>query len=157
MKYKPLLVIHESIYSYDQVLNHIKNPSTTGAYHCFIRLDGHIIYMAPSNRSIRASYPSSFNDESINNSVDPFSYHICLETPLNTPYTSVEHSGYTIHQYNSLAYVYTRTGISPDRVTLHKDIDDSGEVIDPRSFEFSKLWESLPLDVRNIKLIDLGF
>jgi len=157
MKYEPLLVIHESITEYEQLLDHIKDPYSTGGYHCFIRIDGHIIYMAPSNRTIRASYPSSFNKESINNSVDPFSYHVCLETPLNTPYTSLSHSGYTIHQYTSLGYIYTRLDVKPDRVVLHKDIDLSGEVMDPRSFDFRKFWESLPLDNRNIKLIDLGF
>lgn len=150
---RPLIVIHESEVSYQDTLSYCQSDLLKESYHTLINTDGGITYLADASRKCYAAGPSSYKyyeygievKESVNDSVDPFSYHVCLISPV-LDRTLTEHSGYTNEQYYSLAWLISRTGLSWDRVTLHKLVDDTQTVRDPRSFEperLHSLWASI--------------
>jgi len=145
--YKPIIVIHETISSKEEAIKIIQANPNTISYHVIISLSGEITYLIPPDEIAKAGNNASFNGESIDNSVDEFAYHIALESPLDSIPEVTDHSGYTNLQYYSLAWLTAKTGISLDRIVLHKDIDLSGSRQDPRSFDrakFEKLWNSYP-------------
>lgn len=71
-------------------------------------------------------------------SVNNFAYHISLESPEDGRGNGATHSGYTQEQYQSLAWLTARTGVSDSRITSHAVVDNSGERSDPRSFDNDK-------------------
>lgn len=141
--YKPLIVIHDTGESNStSVISYLQNPTTSVSYHTLINLNGDIIYLNPANTKVNAAGTSSFNGESINESVDEFAYHIALEhIPLQTSVSD----GYTDAQYLSLACLCAKTSVNIDRIVLHKDIRKQSQ--DPKNFnkaKFEKLLKSFP-------------
>jgi N-acetyl-anhydromuramyl-L-alanine amidase AmpD len=136
---QPLAVIHESLTDYETTIAYCQSPTLRGSYHSIIRRDGRIIHLAPPTSKCYGCGPSSFYGEEVNGSVDPFAYHICLESPPSIALDAESHSGYTSSQYESLAYELAWAGIPPGRIALHREVDGSKTAIDPRSFDIDQL------------------
>ncbi len=141
-KQKLLVVLHESNIPEPNLLTVIQSKYNEVYYHSVINREGTIIYCVEATKRIEASYPSSFNGESINGSVDDFAYHICLVSP-DVDVDLIEHEGYTIDQYISLAWLCKQLDVEEERIVTHKEIDLSNTRIDPRSFNKEKLIELL--------------
>jgi N-acetylmuramoyl-L-alanine amidase len=156
---KPIIVIHETVNSATSAINNFQTPHAREndqvSYHALIKLDGTVIYIV--RREFRAfgagnSVFSGANGmETVKThrqfppSVNNFAYHIALETPPDGWNNSKNHSGYTLRQYNSLAWLVGQSSVPENRITTHKAVDRSGKRIDPRSFErwkFLKLLKS---------------
>ncbi|MBE9048208.1 N-acetylmuramoyl-L-alanine amidase [Pleurocapsales cyanobacterium LEGE 10410] len=150
----PLVVLHETTDSVASAINTFRTPhyhdSAQVSYHALIALDGTIINLVPSDRRAFGAGNSVFEgakgmetvktNPNLPSSVNNFAYHISLETPpdgRSQPNRSY-HSGYTDSQYKSLAWLLALSNIPEHRITTHKNVDRSGQKIDPRSFDFDK-------------------
>ena len=87
--------------------------------------------------------------------MDDFAYHVALETPPDgVKFNYATHTGYTIQQYQSLAWLARRTGVLNHRIATHGQIKDP-QTTEPRCFnrgEFQRRMDSLT----NEKAIDFG-
>jgi N-acetyl-anhydromuramyl-L-alanine amidase AmpD len=141
----PIIVLHETTSSAASALGLFQTPHSDDddqvSYHTMIDLDGTVMYVVPPDRRAYGAADSFFNQESVrtspNNppSVNNFAYHISLVTPKDGRGRNGDHSGYSDAQYESLAWLASKTGISPSRMTAHKLVDRSGSRSDPRSFD----------------------
>lgn len=151
-----LVVLHETVGSASSAINtfqtpHYKDLEQT-SYHALITLDGTIVYLLPPEKRAYGAGNSVFvgdrgpeavqTNPDIPSSVNNFAYHISLETPPDGANNQPTHSGYTMAQYESLAWLVARTQVPSNRVVTHAEIDRAGERQDPRSFDFS-LFRSL--------------
>ncbi|MGF1589005.1 MAG: N-acetylmuramoyl-L-alanine amidase [Pleurocapsa sp.] len=150
----PIVVLHETVDSVMSAINTFQTPhdddSKQVSYHALISLDGTIIYLLPSDKRAFGAGNSVFESTSgietvqtnpnLPPSVNNFAYHISLETPPDGrgTYNQNYHSGYTEAQYKSLAWLLALSDIPDNRITTHKNVDRSGQKIDPRSFDFDK-------------------
>ena len=149
----PIVVLHETTESVTSAINTFKTPHPNDwnqvSYHTLISLDGTVIYLLhPEKRAFGAgnsAFESSSGIETVQtspnlpSSVNNFAYHVSLETPPDGRGTQNQyHSGYTDSQYKSLAWLLAQSSVPDDRITTHKDVDRSGQKIDPRSFDFEK-------------------
>lgn len=153
----PLIVLHETVYSADSAINYFQTPHTNeddqASYHTLIRLDGTIVYLVPPEKRAFGAGNSVFEGpngpEAVKThaqyapSVNNFSYHISLETPIDGENQNPYHSGYTIAQYESLAWLVAQSNVPDDRITTHAKIDRSESRMDPRSFDFQKFYTVL--------------
>ncbi|MFK8182176.1 MAG: peptidoglycan recognition family protein [Phormidesmis sp.] len=153
-----IVVLHETVGSASSALNtfqtnHPRDEDQV-SYHTLIGLDGTIYYVVPPEQrafgagdSVFQSFlgeESVFTNAEFPSSVNNFSYHISLETPIDGQNNnSTYHSGYTESQYQSLAWLLARTNIPDDRITTHRTVDRSGSRIDPRSFEADRMFRLL--------------
>jgi N-acetyl-anhydromuramyl-L-alanine amidase AmpD len=149
---KLLFVLHETVISADQTIKKFKTfhqkDQDQVSYHALIRQDGRLVIMVPYEKRAYGAGDSSFMGESVQTnpqikpSVNNFSYHIALETPLDGNNENQTHSGYTDMQYQSFAFVvsnYVKANkLSLSRITTHKEIDLSKTRTDPRSFDYDK-------------------
>ena len=161
-QHDPILVLHETVGSADGTIGFFQTPHPDDddqvSYHTLIKPDGTVVYLVPPDRRAFGAGNSVF--ESANGvetvqtnpnlppSVNNFAYHVSLVTPPDGRDNRRTHSGYTRAQYQSLAWLVAKTGISRSRQTNHKDVDRSRQRMDPRSFDeatFLKLLESYPL------------
>ncbi|HEY9700526.1 MAG TPA: peptidoglycan recognition family protein [Trichocoleus sp.] len=153
----PIIVLHETVGSADSAIQVFQTPHLNEndqvSYHSLIRQNGTIIYVvAPEKRAFGAGN-SVFNGasgaETVKThrlyppSVNNFAYHISLETPPDGQNNGTMHSGYTEAQYKSLAWLLARTPVPNDRITTHRQVDQSGSRLDPRSFDRAKLMKLL--------------
>jgi N-acetyl-anhydromuramyl-L-alanine amidase AmpD len=151
MPIRPLVVIHESLTSYNQTLAYCQSGLIKGSYHTLIKLDGSIVRLVDPSMKCHGAGPSSSQYphgqiEEVNGSVDPFAYHVCLISPMNADEALDEHEGYTDEQYESLAWLLSRTGLPWERFATHISVDDSGTVKDPRSLDTERLfylWQAI--------------
>lgn len=139
------MVIHESFIPYRQALAYCQSNLVKGSYHTIIKLDGSVVKLADPTLKCYGAGPSSYKypnglKEEVNGSVDPFAYHVCLISPINANDSLDHHEGYTDEQYESLAWVLSRTGLPWERFTTHKAIDDTGTATDPRSLDTGRLY-----------------
>ncbi|MGI0493030.1 peptidoglycan recognition family protein [Alkalinema pantanalense CENA528] len=146
----PIVVLHETDASGESTINFFQTPHVDDddqvSYHALIPEDGRVIYMVPPDKRAFGAGNSVFvnNDrqkETVKTnpkfppSVNNFAYHISLVTPRDGRGSRRRtHSGYSQAQYESLAWLIAKLGISADRITTHQLVDRSGERIDPRSF-----------------------
>jgi N-acetylmuramoyl-L-alanine amidase len=145
-----IVVIHETVGSAESTLNlfQIPNYAKNGnqvSYHALIRLDGTIIHTVPFEYRAFGAADSVFmgangpesvqTNPQVSPSVNNFAYHFSLETPPDGRNNANSHSGYTIHQYRSLAWLVRYTKVPEDRITYHKTVDRSRSRKDPRSFD----------------------
>ncbi|BAZ51224.1 N-acetylmuramoyl-L-alanine amidase [Nostoc sp. NIES-4103] len=154
VKNQAIIVLHETGYSASSAINffqspHEENESIQASYHTLIKLDGTIVYLlSPEKRAFGAAN-SVFNgidgpetvqtNPNLASSVNNFAYHVSLETPPDGRGDNIKfHSGYTQAQYNSLAWLIAQSQVPDDRITTHKEVDRSGQKIDPLSFDFDK-------------------
>ncbi|OUC14019.1 MAG: hypothetical protein B0A82_14320 [Alkalinema sp. CACIAM 70d] len=147
---EPIVVLHETDASGESTINFFQTPHADDddqvSYHALIPEDGRVIYMVPPDKRAFGAGNSVFvnNDrqkETVKTnpkfppSVNNFAYHISLVTPRDGRGSRRRnHSGYSQAQYESLAWLISKLGISADRITTHQLVDRSGERVDPRSF-----------------------
>lgn len=153
----PLIVLHETVGSADSAINLFRtrhtDESLQASYHSIIRQDGTVVFIVSSDKRAFGAGNSVFNGpngpEAVRThqefppSVNNFSYHISLETPPDGDNNAQTHSGYSDAQYRSLAWLIAHTSVPDQRITTHRDVDQSGSRIDPRSFESAKLFSYL--------------
>lgn len=133
---KPLIVLHESVIPLEKLYAFLRDTSIKNSYHALIKRDGSIVYVTSADkRVLAAGQPSSFRGESISDSVDPFSYHICLISPSERNKDG-SHKGYTEQQYKSLGWLLKQLMIPWDRITTHKTVDITKRAKDPEAFNF---------------------
>jgi hypothetical protein len=147
-----IAVIHETVGSAQSALNTFRTPHYRDAdqvsYHTLIARDGTVIYIVPPEKRAFGAGNSVFNgpqgpetvltNAAFPPSVNNFAYHVSLETPSDGRGNSRTHSGYTQAQYESLAWLIARTSIPESRITTHRQVDRSGNRMDPRSFDTAK-------------------
>lgn len=158
---EPIVVIHETVGSGQSTINYFQTPHPRDddqvSYHSLIREDGTIVYLVPPTRRAFGAGNSVFSGNKGNEavktnavfppSVNNFAYHISLVTPPDGRDNRSRHSGYTQAQYQSLAWLIAKTGVSEDRITTHRLVDRSRQRQDPRSFDvqtFAKLLALYP-------------
>lgn len=161
----PLVVLHETVGSARSTLSFFRTPhpkeNNQASYHTLIQQDGTVLYLVPPDKRAYGAGNSIFFGtngvaEAVKThpkfppSINNFAYHIALESPADGNTNAPTHSGYTPQQYQSLAWVVSKTGVSEDRITTHKAVDRSGQRMDPRNFSFSyffKLMQTYPKTV----------
>ncbi|MCU0568134.1 MAG: peptidoglycan recognition protein family protein [Oculatellaceae cyanobacterium Prado106] len=148
-----LVVLHETVGSASSAVNTIQtrhpNENDQVSYHSIIKQDGTIIYLVTPDKRAFGAGNSVFNGpdgpEAVRThkdfppSVNNFAYHISLETPSDGRNAAQTHSGYSDKQYDSLAWLVAWTAVPAERITTHRDVDQSRSRIDPRSFSPQKL------------------
>lgn len=153
---KLLVVIHESYLDYECYKYYLSSNQIVLSYNAFITYNSSkIVYLTKPNKRVRGADFSNFNNEAINNSVNDFSYHICLESPSVSNKEDKIHVGYTNTQYYNLAWLCKALRVEEKRIVLHKDIDLSLTSKDPRSFSRDKLNNYLNRILVN-KYLDTG-
>lgn len=154
---QPIIVLHETVNSASSAINFFQTPHTDekkqASYHTLIKLDGTIIYIIPPEKRAFGAANSVFvgtnGAETVKThpdfpaSVNNFAYHVAFETPVDGQNQAQTHSGYTDIQYRSLAWLIAQSSVTEDRITTHRAVDRSGNRIDPRSFNRTKLIELL--------------
>lgn len=153
-----IVVLHETVGSASSAVNLFQtahpNDNDQVSYHALIASDGTVIYVVPPEQRAFGAGNSVFlsnkGEESVftnpdfPSSVNNFAYHISLETPIDGQNNNnATHSGYTEAQYQSLAWLISRSTIPADRITTHARVDRSGSRSDPRSFEAERLFRLL--------------
>ena len=149
-----LVVLHETTSSAESALHtfltHHPNDANQVSYHALILIDGRIVHLVPpENRAYGAGNSEFRTDKGVESvqtnpkypsSVNNFAYHISLETPLDAQNKAVEaHSGYSLEQYESLAWLIQELDVPASRVTTHRAVDRAQDRSDPRSFDMSYL------------------
>jgi hypothetical protein len=159
--HEPIVVIHETVSSASSAINSFQtrhpDDSDQVSYHTLIKLNGEIVYLVPPDWRAFGAGNSVFQGENGSEtvktnpdypgSVNNFAYHASLETPVDGRDNNNRHSGYTLAQYQSLAWLVAKTGVPDSRITTHKAVDRSGLRKDPRSFDsstFLSLLHTLP-------------
>jgi hypothetical protein len=153
----PIIVLHETVGSGWQTVQMFQTAHPRDedqvSYHTLIKRDGTIFYLVPPDKRAFGAGNSTFGPEAVKTnrlyppSVNNFAYHISFESPPDGRGNGPRHSGYTDAQYQSAAWVVSKTGVSEDRITTHKAVDRSRTRQDPRSFDgdrFLRLLNSLP-------------
>lgn len=147
----PIVVLHDSNGPAEGALSWCLDDRIKGSYHTLIRRDGEVVYLIPSWMKASACGPSSYKSKdgpvSINGSVDPFAYSICLEGP----------PPYTVEEYYSLSYLISLMSVTPEQVVVHADVLDP-EVVDrdPCVVDMDRLWKQVALWVPGRKEIWFG-
>lgn len=145
----PIVVLHETVGSASSAINTFQTAhyqdNDQVSYHSLIKRDGTIVCIVPPEMRAFGAGNSVFNGpngpETVRTnaafpaSVNNFAYHTSLESPSDGRGNGRRHSGYTEAQYQSLAWLIAQTGVPDYRVTTHRDVDRSGNRLDPRSFD----------------------
>ncbi|MEM7727368.1 MAG: peptidoglycan recognition family protein [Cyanobacteria bacterium P01_A01_bin.45] len=155
----PIAVLHETSNSAMSAINTFKTSHNDDnkqvSYHALVAMDGTIVYLVPPDKRAFGAGNSVFagpwgietvkTNSSLPPSVNNFAYHVSLETPPDGrgKYHEKYHSGYTERQYKSLAWLLAQSSIPDERITTHRNVDRSGQRIDPRSFDFNKFFRIL--------------
>ena len=141
--YPLLFVIHETNVSMDAMLELHEDPEFYGSYHAIISREGEINFLVDATDKAYAAANSTFTDsfgevQEIKGSVDDFAYHVALETPTDAQgnFNVTYHTGYTIEQYESLAWLSVSVGARKDRIVTHGEIKDPQD-IEPRCFNMA--------------------
>ena len=141
----PIVVLHETAATAQSTINFFQTYHTDeddqASYHTLITLNGDVVYIVPPDLRAFGAGNSVFGGEAVKTdskfppSVNNFAYHVSLETPPDGLRNGAYHSGYTMAQYQSLAWLVARTGVPENRITTHQAVDRSGERSDPRRFD----------------------
>jgi hypothetical protein len=160
-EHDPIIVLHETVFSARSAINTFRTPQSNESkqvsYHALITLNGDIVYLVPPDFRAFGAGNSVFQGEkgietvkthpNYPPSVNNFAYHVSLETPVDGRNNRSRHSGYTLAQYKSLAWLVAKTGVPDSRITTHRGVDRSGLRKDPRSFNsatFFRVLQSFP-------------
>lgn len=148
-----VVVLHETVYGINSAINTFMTPHPRDedqvSYHTLIGLDGRVVEALDPSKRAFGSGNSAFNgrwvvtNPEVGGSINNFSLHLSLETPLDGEDQDSAHSGYTAAQYDALAIVLSRWmrryGIPANNITTHQHVDLGGERMDPRSFDWREL------------------
>lgn len=152
-----IAVLHETVGSAQSAINlfqtHHPNDNDQVSYHAIIGRDGTVYYIVPPESRAYGAGNSAFEGDygpeavltnpAFPASVNNFAYHVSLETPSDGRGNGPSHSGYTQAQYESLAWLLSRSSIPDRRITTHKSVDRSGSRQDPRTFDFNYFFSLL--------------
>jgi hypothetical protein len=165
---QPIIVLHETVASAQSAINLFQTPhfwddSSQVSYHALIRRNGAIIYVVPPDKRAFGAGNSVFKSpqgiEAVKTnpdfppSVNNFAYHISLETPSDGFNNAYRHSGYSTAQYQSLAWLASKTGVPDSRITTHKAVDRSRSRMDPRSFDYKRFFALLKTYPRQTEIV----
>lgn len=134
----PIVVVHDSNGPAENALSWSLDSRVKGSYHTLIRRTGEVVYLIPSWVKASACGPSSYmtggGPISINGSVDPFAYSVCLEGPMP----------YTVEEYYSLSYLISLMSIERHQVVVHGDVlnPEVGDR-DPCAVDMDALWKQV--------------
>ena len=151
---EPIIVLHETSDSASSAVNFFQtaheDEGIQASYHALVKQDGTVVYLvSPEKRAFGAANSVFVGDNggetvktnpNLPPSVNNFAYHASLETPPDgrgNKYLKF-HSGYTEAQYNSLAWLIAQSQVPDERITTHREVDRSGQKVDPLSFDFDK-------------------
>lgn len=148
-----VVVLHETVYGINSAINTFMTPHPRDedqvSYHTLIGLDGRVVEVLDPSKRAFGSGNSAFNgrwvvtNPEVGGSINNFSLHLSLETPLDGEDQEAAHSGYTAAQYDALAIVLgrwmRRFSIPANNITTHRHVDLGGERMDPRSFDWREL------------------
>ncbi len=148
-----VVVLHETVYGINSAINTFMTPHPRDedqvSYHTLIGLDGRVVEVLDPSKRAFGSGNSAFNgrwvvtNPEVGGSINNFSLHLSLETPLDGEDQERAHSGYTAAQYDALAIVLgrwmRRFNIPANNITTHRHVDLGGERMDPRSFDWREL------------------
>lgn len=163
---EPLIVLHETVGSANSAISLFqtfhRSDDDQVSYHTLVKRDGTLVYLVPPDKRAFGAGNSVFvganGTEAVKTnptfpaSVNNFAYHISLETPYDGNHNGSTHSGYTQAQYQSLAWLVARTGVTDERVTTHKAVDRSRSRIDPRSFSTTTFFSLLKAQPRTAEI-----
>lgn len=152
-----IAVLHETVGSAQSAINLFQvyhpNDNDQVSYHTLIGRDGTVYYIVPPEKRAYGAGNSVFDGpngpETVRTnpafppSVNNFAYHVSLETPADGRGNGSRHSGYTQAQYESLAWLLSRSNIPDSRITTHRAVDRSGSRQDPRSFDVTRFFTLL--------------
>ena len=152
-----VVVLHETVYGLRSALNTFQTPHPNDddqvSYHTLIGQDGAVLDIVdPANRAFGAGFSAfggkwAVTSRKVSGSINNFSLHLSLESPLDGENEGPGHSGYSEAQYDSLAVVLAdwmeRYPIQPEAITTHRHVDLGQERSDPRSFNWTKLRQRL--------------
>ncbi|MCT0207967.1 N-acetylmuramoyl-L-alanine amidase [Synechococcus sp. CS-1332] len=158
-----VVVLHETVYGINSAINTFMTPHPRDedqvSYHTLIGLDGRVVEVLDPSKRAFGSGNSAFNgrwvvtNPEVGGSINNFSLHLSLETPLDGEDQDSAHSGYTAAQYDALAIVLgrwmRRFAIPANNITTHRHVDLGGERMDPRSFD----WRELQLRLASIGVL----
>ncbi len=163
----PIVVLHETVGSAGGTLNFFRtrhsNDNDQASYHTLIQRDGTVLYLVPPDKRAYGAGNSIFVGangivEAVKThpkfppSVNNFAYHIALESPPDGNTNAPTHSGYTTQQYQSLAWVISKTGVPNTRITTHRLVDRSGQRMDPRNFSFSRFFQLMQIYPKTVEI-----
>jgi N-acetylmuramoyl-L-alanine amidase len=148
-----VVVLHETVYGINSAINTFMTPHPRDedqvSYHTLIGLDGRVVEVLDPSKRAFGSGNSAFNgrwvvtNPEVGGSINNFSLHLSLETPIDGEDQDRAHSGYTSAQYDALAIVLgrwmRRFSIPANNITTHQHVDLGGERMDPRSFDWREL------------------
>ncbi|MCP9929377.1 N-acetylmuramoyl-L-alanine amidase [Cyanobium sp. AMD-g] len=148
-----VVVLHETVYGINSAINTFMTPHPRDedqvSYHTLIGLDGRVVEVLDPSKRAFGSGNSAFNgrwvvtNPEVGGSINNFSLHLSLETPIDGEDQEAAHSGYTAAQYDALAIVLgrwmRRFSIPANNITTHRHVDLGGERMDPRSFDWREL------------------
>ncbi|MCP9899023.1 N-acetylmuramoyl-L-alanine amidase [Cyanobium sp. Cruz CV13-4-11] len=148
-----VVVLHETVYGINSAINTFMTPHPRDedqvSYHTLIGLDGRVVEVLDPSKRAFGSGNSAFNgrwvvtNPEVGGSINNFSLHLSLETPIDGEDQDPAHSGYTPAQYDALAIVLgrwmRRFSIPANNITTHQHVDLGGERMDPRSFDWREL------------------
>ncbi|MBW4529504.1 MAG: peptidoglycan recognition protein family protein [Aphanothece saxicola GSE-SYN-MK-01-06B] len=148
-----VVVLHETVYGINSAINTFMTPHPRDedqvSYHTLIGLDGRVVEVLDPSKRAFGSGNSAFNgrwvvtNPEVGGSINNFSLHLSLETPIDGEDQDSAHSGYTAAQYDALAIVLgrwmRRFSIPANNITTHQHVDLGGERMDPRSFDWREL------------------
>ena len=163
---EPIVVLHETVGSASSALNLFRafhpNDDDQVSYHALVKLDGTLVYLVPPDKRAYGAgnsvFMGTYGAETVKTnakfpgSVNNFAYHISLETPYDGIHNGYSHSGYTLAQYQTLAWLVAKTGVRDERITTHKAVDRSRSRIDPRSFSDSTFFSLLNAQPRSTEI-----
>jgi hypothetical protein len=163
---EPIVVLHETVGSASSALNLFRafhpNDDDQVSYHALVKLDGTLVYLVPPDKRAYGAGNSVFRgangaetvktNATFPGSVNNFAYHIALETPSDGMDNGYTHSGYTLAQYQTLAWLVAKTGVADERITTHKAVDRSRSRIDPRSFSDATFFSLLNAQPRSAEI-----
>lgn len=152
-----LVVLHETVISGRAAIaafqTHRPDDLAQASYHDLILRNGTVVHLVPLEKRAFGAGNSVFygangpetvqTNPKLPSSVNNFSYHISLESPADGNNKNATHSGYTAAEYQSLAWLIKAAGIPTNRITTHYAVDRTGTRKDPRSFDYTKLFELL--------------
>ena len=148
-----VVVLHETVFGIGSAIATFLTPHPRDedqvSYHILVGQDGEVVQVLdPSKRAFGAGN-SAFRGQwvitnpKIAGSINNFSLHISLETPLDGENDAAGHSGYSSDQYDAMALVvagWMRAYPIPwENITTHRHVDLGGERADPRSFDWTAL------------------
>ena len=163
---EPIVVLHETVGSASSALNLFRafhpNDDDQVSYHALVKLDGTVVYLVPPDKRAYGAGNSMFmsangaeavrTHPTFPGSVNNFAYHISLETPYDGNDNGYSHSGYTLAQYQALAWLVAKTGVADERITTHRAVDRSRSRIDPRSFSDTTFFSLLNAQPRRAEI-----